>query len=214
MLKSNLLLRIKIYWNIFAQYLKNQIAHEFIIIINQKMRTNTLILLTIILMGMIVVVGCGSTKGYKGDKLTSTETARIQQGNHKLKIKKKNTMESAYLIKVDTVSVGTYMKGFPKYTDIMPGERNIEIRHFRQWDDKAAMAGMMFGVIGASVAESNNPHTHYKLTFNAEKGKVYTIMPITDEVTLVPQFFVIDEAVNDSIHPKVVEIRRKKKENQ
>ena len=74
------------------------------------------------------------------------------------------------------------------------------------------MAGMMFGVIGASVAESNNPHTHYKLTFEAEKGKVYTIMPITDPATLVADFFVIEEATNDTIRPKVVEIRKKKKE--
>ena len=98
--------------------------------------------------------------------------------------------------------IGSYMKGYPKHTDIAHGERTIEIRHFRQWEDKATMAGMMFGVIGASVAESNNPHTHYKLTFDAAKGKVYTIMPITEEATLAPQFFVIEEATNDTIHPK------------
>ena len=178
------------------------------------MRTNTLVLTAIVLMGMIVLTSCGSTKGYKGDKLSSTEIARIRQGDHKLKINKKNTSESALLIKVDSMAVGSYMKGYPKHTDVAPGERTIEIRHFRQWEDKAAMAGMMFGVIGASVAESNNPHTHYKLTFDAEKGKVYTIMPITDEVTIAPNFFVIEEATNDTIRPKVVEIPKKKKEKQ
>ena len=88
--------------------------------------------------------GCGSTKGYKGEKLTSSEVARVRQGNHKLKINKKNTSESALLIKVDSMSVGSYMKGFPKHVDVVPGERTIEIRHFRQWDDKAAMAGMSY----------------------------------------------------------------------
>lgn len=175
------------------------------------MRTITLVLIATILTGMVVLTSCGSTKGYKGDKLSSTEIARIQQGDHKLKVNKKNTMESAYLVKVDSMTVGTYTKGFPKYTDVIPGERTIEIRHFRQWEDKAAMAGIMFGAIGASIAESKNPHTHYKLTFDAEKGKVYTIMPITDEVTLVPNFFVIEEATNDTIRPKVVEIAKKKK---
>lgn len=157
------------------------------------------------------MAGCGSTKGYTGEKLTSGEIARVRQGDHKLKIKNKNTMESAYLVKADSMTVGTYMKGFPQYTDVIPGERTIEIRHFRKWEDKAAAAGIMFGAIGASVAESNNPHTHYKLTFNAEKGQVYTIMPITDEATLIPHFYVIHEADNDTIHPKVVEIRKKKK---
>lgn len=160
----------------------------------------------------IITTSCGSTKGYKGDKLESSELARIKQGDHKLKIKKRNTSESAFLIKVDSVSVGNYMKGFPKYTDVMPGERTVEIRHYRQWDDKAAMAGAMFGVIGASVAESNSPHIHYKLTFDVEKGKVYTIMPITNEETLVPQFYVIEALSNDTIQPKVVEIRKKKKQ--
>lgn len=176
------------------------------------MKSKTVVICALILAGIIAMDGCGSTKGYKGEKLTSSEVARIKQGDHKLKINKKNTSESALLIKVDSLSVGSYMKGFPKYTDVAPGERTIEIRHFLQWDDKAAMAGMMFGAIGASVAESNNPHTHYKLTFEAEKGKVYTIMPITDETTLVADFFVIEEATNDTIRPKVVEIRKKKKE--
>ena len=74
------------------------------------------------------------------------------------------------------------------------------------------MAGAMFGVIGASVAESNNPHTHYKLTFPVEQGKAYTIMPVTDETTLVPDFFVIEAASNDTIRPQVVQIEKKKKE--
>lgn len=55
------------------------------------------------------------------------------------------------------------------------------------------MAGMMFGVIGASVAETNNPHMHYKLTFDAKKDKVYTIMLII-EVILALQSFLIDDA--------------------
>ena len=158
------------------------------------------------------MAGCGSTKGYKGEKLTSSEVARVKQGDHKLKINKKNTSESALLIKVDTLSVGSYMKGFPKHIDVMPGERTIEVRHLCEWDINAFQAGAMFGLIGASIAESNNPHTHYKLTFEAEKGKVYTIMPITDPATLVADFFVIEEATNDTIRPKVVEIRKKKKE--
>ena len=175
------------------------------------MRIKHLILLALAAGLLVVVSACGSAKGYQGSKLASDELARIQQGNHKLRIKGKKTMESALLIKVDSVSVGNYMKGYPKHTDVLPGERTVEIRHFQQWKDKQAMAGAMLGLIGASIAESNNPHTHYKLTFSAERGKTYTIMPLTDEKTEVPAFYVIDAATNDTIQPQVVQIEKKKK---
>lgn len=175
------------------------------------MKTKGFILFTILLAGIITLPGCGSTKGYQGTKLESTDLARIRQGDHKLRIKGKKTSESAFLVKVDTVSVGSYMKGFPKHTDILPGERTVEIRHFQQWKDKSATAGAMFGLIGASIAESNNPHTHYKLTFTAEKGKEYIILPVTDESTEAPLFYVIDAAANDTINPRVVQIEKKKK---
>ena len=117
----------------------------------------------------------------------------------------------ALLVRVDSLGVGSYMKGFPKHVDVKPGERTIEIRHFQQWKDKAAMSGAMFGLIGASIAESNNPHTHYKLTFEAEQGEVYTIMPITDEVTQTPEFLITEAASSDTIRPRVVRIEKKKK---
>lgn len=104
------------------------------------------------------------------------------------------------------------MKGFPKYTDVLSGERTVEIRHFRQWKDKSAAADAMFGMIGASIAESNNPHTHYKLTFGTEQGKTYTILPMTNPNTEVPEFYIIEASTNNTIRPQVVQIEKKKKE--
>ena len=175
------------------------------------MRTKHFILSALIMAVLVGISACGSTKGYQGDKLTVTDIARIHQGTHKLRIKNKKTSEMALLVRVDSLGVGSYMKGFPKHVDVKPGERTIEIRHFQQWKDKAAMSGAMFGLIGASIAESNNPHTHYKLTFEAEKGKVYTIMPITDEDTQLPEFFITETASSDTIRPQVVRIEKKKK---
>ncbi len=170
-----------------------------------------LLFFTLFIACIALTTSCASTKGYQGDKLAATDIARIHQGTHKLRIKNKKTLEMAMLVRVDSLSVGSYMKGFPKYVDVKQGERTIEIRHFQQWKDKSAMAGAMFGVIGASIAESNSPHTHYKLTFLVEQGKVYTIMPITDEATQIPEFFIIDAASNDTIRPKVIQIEKKKK---
>lgn len=177
------------------------------------MKKRYFIFLSVLLTGMIVLQACGSSKGYSGAKLQDGETARVEGGTHKVKIKGKKTSEQALLVKVDSLTVGSFMKGYPKNVNVKPGEVTLEIRHFCQWNDKSAMAGAMFGIIGASVAESNNPHKHYRITFPVEKGKTYVLMPETDEETLEPRFVIIDKATNDSFAPsKVVEIVKKSKE--
>jgi outer membrane lipoprotein SlyB len=176
------------------------------------MKRDIFILLSALLMA-VMLQGCGSTKGYSGSKLQDSEVARIESGIHKLKVKKRNSSEQALLVKVDTLTVGSYMKGFPKYVEVKPGETTVEIRHFCQWNDKSAAAGAMFGLIGASIAESNNPHTHYKITFPTEKGKVYVVMPETNEETLEPLFVIVDKATNARMEPsRVVKIVKKDKD--
>jgi len=168
-------------------------------------------LLSALLMA-VMLQGCGSTKGYSGSKLQDSEVARIESGTHKLKVKKRNTSEQALLVKADSLTVGSYMKGFPKFVEVKPGEITVEIRHFCQWNDKSAAVGAMFGLIGASIAESDNPHTHYKITFPTEKGKVYVVMPETDEETLEPRFVIIDKTTNARMEPlRVIEIVKKEK---
>jgi len=176
------------------------------------MKRDIFILLSALLMA-VMLQGCGSTKGYSGSKLQDSEVARIESGIHKLKVKKRNSSEQALLVKVDTLTVGSYMKGFPKYVEVKPGETTVEIRHFCQWNDKSAAAGAMFGLIGASIAESNNPHTHYKITFPTEKGKVYVVMPETNEETLEPHFVIVDKGTNARMEPsRVVKIVKKDKD--
>lgn len=176
------------------------------------MKRDIFILLSALLMA-VMLQGCGSTKGYSGSKLQDSEVARIESGIHKLRVKKRNSSEQALLVKVDTLTVGSYMKGFPKYVEVKPGETTVEIRHFCQWNDKSAAAGAMFGLIGASIAESNNPHTHYKITFPTEKGKVYVVMPETNEETLEPLFVIVDKATNARMEPsRVVKIVKKDKD--
>ena len=90
------------------------------------MKTRTFLFTGVIAACLALSTSCGSTKGYQGDKLTATDVARIHQGTHKLQIKKKKTSEMALLVRIDSLSVGSYMKGFPKYVDVKPGERTIE----------------------------------------------------------------------------------------
>lgn len=47
------------------------------------MKRNIFTLLAVIFM-TVILQGCGSTKGYSGGKLQSSELARIESGTHKL----------------------------------------------------------------------------------------------------------------------------------
>ena len=176
------------------------------------MKNNILFLLSSVMIAL-VMLGCAGTKGYSGSKLQSNEPARIESGRHKLKVKKRNSYEQALFVKADSITVGNYMKGFPRYVNVKPGETTLEIRHFCQWKDKSTVAGAMFGLIGASIAESNNPHAHYSITFPTEKGKVYVVTPESDEETLEPQFIIVEKETNARIEPsRIVMIVDKKQE--
>lgn len=114
------------------------------------------------------------------------------------------------------------MKGWPKQVRVKPGDTTVEIQHFCQWKDNAAAkgaamgaAGVFGGLIGGAIVgsamASNNPHTHYKLTFNMEQGKQYTIMPQTDPETENARFTITDNSTNDTIPVSIVRIEKQPK---
>ena len=155
---------------------------------------------------------CGTTKGYVGPRLENTSLATINQGTNKLVIDKRKTQEIALLIQVDSISVGDYFKGYPTHCSILPGLHTIEIRHMQKWKDHstdaAIMGGIFGGAIGAAVAggiaESNNPHKHYLITFDAVVGQSYTIMAVTDPETLDVDIYVTDDSNGERIESTFV----------
>ena len=155
----------------------------------------------------LLLSSCGTTKAYVGARQEKTALATICQGNNKLTIKKMKTQESALLIQVDSISVGNYFKGYPKHCDILPGTHTIEIRHFQQWNDSqagaAAAGGVLGGAIGGaiagSIAESNSPHKHYLVTFEAVAGETYNIMAITDPETMDVEVCVTNTANGERV---------------
>ena len=69
------------------------------------MKRHFFILLSALLVAAMILPGCGSSKGYSGGKQQEDETARIEGGTHKLKVKKRNTSEQALLVRVDSLTV-------------------------------------------------------------------------------------------------------------
>ena len=155
----------------------------------------------------IAFYSCGTTKAYEGVRQEKSSLATINQGNNELTINKKRTSESALLIQVDSITVGNYFKGYPKHCDILPGAHTVEIRHLQQWKDNQAgaaavggiLGGAIGGVIAGSIAESNSPHKHYLVTFNAEAGKSYKIMAVTDPTTMDVEVYVTDATNGEQI---------------
>ena len=155
----------------------------------------------------LLLSSCGTTKAYVGARQEQSSLATINQGNNKLTIKKRITRESALLIRVDSISVGNYYKGYPKHCNVLPGTHTVEIRHFQQWNDSqtsaAVMGGVLGGAIGAaiagSIAEANNTHKHYLVTFDAVAGETYDIMAITDPKTLDVEIFVTNATNGERI---------------
>ena len=154
----------------------------------------------------LLLSSCGSTKGYVGAKQEKAALATINQGNNKLTPNGWNSKEAALLIQVDSITVGNYFKGYPKHCDILPGTHTIEIRHFQQWNDNqdaAVVGGILGGAIGGaiagSIAESNSPHKHYLVTFEAVAGQKYTIMAVTDAISKEVDIYVINDSNGERV---------------
>lgn len=152
---------------------------------------------------------CGTKKAYVGRTQDKASLAIVKQGHNSFK--EPRTYEYTLLIQVDSIVVGNYFKGYPQYCYVLPGTHTVEIRHFQEWNDRysnaTATAGVWGGAIGGaiagSMAESNNPHKHYLVTFDAEVGKSYIIMAVTDLETQEADIYVVDESTNERIQTNV-----------
>lgn len=163
----------------------------------------------------LLFCSCGIQKAYTGPKQDKDSLAIVKQGHNRFT--KPRTYEYTLLINVDSIAVGDYFKGYPKYCYMLPGTHTVEIRHFQEWNDKysnaVATAGVWGGAIGGAIAgsqaEANNPHKHYLVTFDAEAGKSYIIMAVTDRETQQADIYVTDESTGERIEA-VVELKEKK----
>ncbi len=158
----------------------------------------------ILLLSVVILNSCASTKGYYGR--TETSVAVISSQKHNVTIGKKSSWEIAYLCKVDDKVVGNNFKGFPSKCKVLPGRRTIEVEHYRQWKDNSTglvVAGVMFGAIGGAIAgaaaAANSPHLHYAVTFDVEQGQSYIIKVETSSESSEPTFSVIDSVSGDLV---------------
>lgn len=156
----------------------------------------------VLLLMMLMISSCASTKGYYGR--SEANVAVVSSQKHKVTIGKKSSWEIAYLCKVDDKVVGNYFKGYPSKCKVIPGRRTIEVAHHQQWNYNftgVVLAGAMFGAIGGTIAavSAGDPYQHYAITFDVEQGRSYLINVETVTDSDCPTFSVVDSDSGDLV---------------
>lgn len=129
----------------------------------------------------IVFAGCGTTKGYTGEKIADDDLATIYGSSNEIKIDRKNYREEALIAKIDSLEVGNYFKGWPENVKVVPGEHIVEVRHLKPWDSANAyivgdvFCGVAEGTIAGIANKVDSIHYHYFIRFSAEKNQSYRI---------------------------------------
>ena len=150
-----------------------------------------------------LVISCGTTKGYIGEKLPDTELAIVNGSSNNITISKRNYTERVLLAKVDSLEVGNFFKGWPRNVKVNPGEHIIEVRHLRPWNNQNTYygGGAIGGAIAATSIEQNMTHYHYLIKFNLEKNQTYLISIKSNPDTLdtYPLIEIFNTATNEII---------------
>lgn len=138
--------------------------------------------ITAVLVTLLIIISCGNSKGYVGDKIPTNELAILNGSINTIIVDGKKHKERVLFAKVNQEQVGSYSKGWPKNLKVKEGKNIIEVRHFRTWEYGIEYTGG--GAIGGMQAGRNQErtmnHHHYVLSFNAEKNKNYLVSIISD----------------------------------
>ena len=133
----------------------------------------------------IAFCSCRPYQAYVGPRQDKSAVAIVAQGDNHLTIDSKNTSESALLVKVDDMEVGSSDKGYPKKCEILPGKHVVEVCHLQKWNDRTNTAVKF--------------NKHFIVTFVADAGQSYTIMPVTDPESMREEFHVIKNSTGERI---------------
>jgi len=138
------------------------------------MRIKTINLLFLACLSVPLFSNCITPKAYCGDKVSATEMFEIKGEKDKVNIQGKSYLEAALLVKVDSQTVGSFYKGWPKAVKVKAGERIVEIRHYKGWDATLNNKPTVELQTGACKIIPDY-HKHYLVKFQADKEKKYKI---------------------------------------
>lgn len=161
-----------------------------------------LLKIMIVVYVLAIATACGTSKGYVGEKIESSEIAIINGSTNPITVEGKKHKEKVLISKVNQIEVGSYSKGWPKNLKVKEGKNEIEVRHFRTWkyeleyNGGGGLGGMQSGLDN----ERTMNHQHYILSFDAEKNKSYLISVISDPNDLEKiDFSIINSVTNEKI---------------
>lgn len=145
---------------------------------------------------------CIAPKVYCGNKVSDSEMFQVSGQKEFVNINGKNYLEAALLVRIDSQTVGSYQKGWPKYAKAKAGERTIEVRHYRGWD--ATGNRPTIGITTPNGSITPDYYKHYLLRFTADKGKKYLIAFRSETANAnIPEISVLDATTNKPINYQV-----------
>lgn len=149
----------------------------------------------------LLFISCGTTKGYLGLQLSDNELAIINGDSNTLIVSGIKYKEHVLIAKVDSLIVGSYYKGWPRFLRVKPGEHIFEVRHFRPWlySNIYTGGGAIGGAISGSTNEKSMTHHHYLLSFRVTKGQTYLINFQTDSKELENPKIIIKNVTTNEI---------------
>lgn len=127
---------------------------------------------------ILVLINCGSTKGYEGKARPIAELATLHSKTKKFSKKH----EQLGICEVNGILVGNYLMGWPKKVYIAEGRNLIKVQYSRNDDPNGTVmvpAGVVGGAIAGAVYSTANYYGKeriYKtIDLEAESGNFYAI---------------------------------------
>ena len=150
---------------------------------------------------VLALVGCGTSKGYVGENQSADKIAKVDALRY-VKMGMHSRYEAYYIIKSNGLEVGSYMGGYPKEIDVLPGKNIITMEYQHNLDKSLLQESLGSGAIGGSIANASRDKVLINVEFNAEAGHQYSIMFYPNLLSAgnsVPQPWVIDRATRKII---------------
>ena len=150
----------------------------------------------------LVLVGCGTSKGYVGENQSADKIAKVDALRY-VKMGMHSRYEMYYIIKSNGLEVGSYMGGYPKQIDVLPGKNKISVEYQHNLDRSLLQESLATGAIGGSIANASRDKMVLDVEFNAEAGHQYSIMfypNLLSSGKSVPQPWVVDRATKKIVY--------------
>ena len=153
----------------------------------------------------LLLAGCGTTKTYNGPKRKDTELAKVEAVRY-TKFGMPSRFEGLFILECNGKVVGSYMRGYPKVIDVLPGQAKVTLTYNHNLDKSLFEVAASTGALGAATVEGHDETKLKEFSFDVQKGHYYKIMfypVLLSKKAGLPPVWVIDTTTKQIVYGKV-----------